>query len=343
MRILHVIAEMYDKFGLNWILRHFRPCLFSEIPVLAYHRIMDIPCDYPFDPGLISASVDDFQFQMEFIKHYYQPVSMSEFIKSLYGGKKLPKNAIIVTFDDGFIDNYTHAYPILRELQIPATIFVTTDFINSVETIWYERLAHFFYYTKYQHIKITELDLDLNDNNSSENRRKNYLVLMEKLKLIDNSIRIKILNELYVEYDDPYAKSDPSVKSLSKPMTWEHLREMSGNNIEIGSHTVTHPILSLVSDDVLEREVKISKEVIENQISKPVDSIAYPVGQMESFDRRVVKACINAGYKVGFTYLDNIDKMKYLDMFLIDRLHVDCDGIRSLFKSKLTLPELFCE
>ena len=304
---------------------------------------MDVGDDYPFDIGLISATRGSFWEQMKYIKTSYRPISMSELVNFFEKGIKLPRKSILVTFDDGFDDNYHTAFPILKELDIPATIFVTTDFINSTETIWYERLAYFFNKVSADQIYLSKLDEKVTLDDDLKTRRSRYAYVIEKLKLVQDKVRNDILNDLYSEYGDPYVSISPDDKKLSISMTWDELREMQQNNIEIGSHTVSHPILSMLNEEQLGFEIGESKKIIENQLQESVDTIAYPVGQFESYSNNVINATKSAGYKIGFSYIDAMNNLKMLNRYSVPRLHVDMDSPLSLFKSKLCLPEVFCE
>lgn len=304
---------------------------------------MDVEEDYPFDIKLISARRDDFWEQMKYIKTNYQPISMSELVDFFEKNKKLPRKPILITFDDGFDDNYHTAFPILKELDIPATIFVTTDFINSTETIWYERLAYFLNKFSTGEVYLPKLGEKITLDDDLKTRRLMYEYVIGKLKLVQDKVRNDILNDLYYEYGDPYVSISPDDKKLSMSMTWGELREMQQNNIEIGSHTVSHPVLSMLNEEQLRFEIDESKKIIENQLQGSVDTIAYPVGQSESYSTDVINAAKAAGYKIGFSYIDAMNNIKKLNRYSVDRLHVDLDGPLSLFKSKLCLPEIFCE
>lgn len=343
MRKLYLAAEVNMYSGLEAIIRTIRGAFISEIPVLAYHRIMDVKEDYPFDVDLVSATPDMFKKQMEFIKKNFNPITMQQFIASLDGGEKLPKRPVLVTFDDGFKDNYSIAYPILRELDIPATIFVATDFISSDETIWFDKLAFFFNRIDASEIKIPKLNLTVNIENSMDARRDCYTRVIEKLKLVDNSLRLLVLEELYAQYGDVYKTRTDEESALSEAMTWTDLKEMSENGISIGSHSVTHPILSMLNPNELSYEIDESKKMLENQLAKPIDSIAYPVGQYESYTKEVVSTIKNSGYIAAFSYVPGISKRKSLEHYSIKRLHVDLDNTLAMFKSKISLPEIFNE
>ena len=341
MRKLHKAAAVFTRTGMHNLFRKMRPYFCNELPILTYHRVISSPCNYPFDSNLISACPDVFQQQMKYIKSNYNPISMSEFIEALDNRKNLPKNSVMVTFDDGFEDNYRNAYPILKELDIPATFFVATDYIGKSETIWYERLAYFFNRVNTHEIYIKELNLtfSLNENNNLPH----YENLIEQLKIINDSQRSKILHTLYQEYGDPYLNIPANEDKLSKFMTWEQLKEMSKNNMTIASHSHTHPILSMLPQEKLHTELSVSKKIIEKNLGTPVNSIAYPDGQEESFSKAVRNEVVANNYKAGFSFMPGVCDLNNVDKYNIKRLHVNSNDTLSLFKAMLSFPNVFAE
>ncbi len=115
-----------------------------SVTILAYHRVLDVPVedDFPFDIELVSATVRDFAAQMAYVREHYRPATFETVIAHLDRGEQPPRGTVIVTFDDGFADNYENAFPVLRSLGMPATIFLATGYLDRGDTYWYERLAH---------------------------------------------------------------------------------------------------------------------------------------------------------------------------------------------------------
>ncbi len=339
MRKLHLAAEVFAKLGFHRILAAYSGMFSKKVPVLTYHRVGLPVADYPFDKGLYSATIEEFTTQMNYIKANYSPLTMTQMIAYINGEFTLPKNPILITFDDGFEDNYRLAFPILKARGIPATFFVTTDFIGSNETLWYERLAYFFNRVEVARVKIDALSLDL-PIRGKRSRTKAYLKTVERLKLVKNKERLAILVGIYEEYGDPYVYISQDELELSKSMSWEQLKEMLANGMDIGAHSISHPILSMLDESEIEHEIVGCKKLIELQLGCNIDSIAYPVGQHESYSPEVIEQTVNAGYKIGFSFVDGVGcPSKYS----IERLHVDIHAPFSLFKSKIAFPRLFCE
>jgi peptidoglycan/xylan/chitin deacetylase (PgdA/CDA1 family) len=125
-------------------------------------------------------------------------------------------------------------------------------------------------------------------------------------------------------------------------MNWAQVRELSDAGMEIGSHSVSHPVLAQIEDDdVLRRELHDSKAAIEHHTGRPVVSLAYPVGGRAAYDDRVVAATREAGYRFAFTYGAGPNRLDALDGYRIKRLAVERYVSRNRFAAMLAAPPLF--
>lgn len=330
-----VLTSVKAHKPIRWMRKSFR----SLVPILAYHRVMDLPPDYPFDSDLISATVEEFEFQMRYLKKYYDPISMKELIELMQGKDIKKKHPVMVTFDDGFLDNYSNAFPILKELDIPATFFVTTDFIDHQDILWYEKLAYFIKKTSLPNFTIERLSLRLEITSYQGSRQHIYTQVVEQLKQLNNDVREKILLELFQQEPKvlEYMFAD---KALSMPMSWDQIREMQQSGMDVGSHSLSHPVLSNIDLTTLRHELSQSKQRLEKELGVPIRSIAYPVGQTESISETVERETRKAGYEIGFSYIDEVNRS---NLFSVSRIHIEYGMPRSFFICKLMLPEVFCE
>lgn len=317
-----------------------RSFVWSEIAILAYHRVLDSWNEesFEFDPELISASVEDFYWQMGYIKRHYSPVTFRQVLNHLNGATPLPPRAIIVTFDDGFDDNYVHAFPVLRALDIPATFFLATGYIGQARTFWFDWLFFLCNQAAATGMPVRIGGNELHLSNDIANRRIEIDdILSHAKRLPDAELRSdleKLEQKLGLEF--PAAGF-----AQSRPLSWDQVREMAACGIEFGSHTVTHPILTNLTRIQLDEELTNSKSQLEQQLERIVDAIAYPVGGKFAFNSPVVEAVRNAGYKIATSYLPGINNLKSLDLFRLRRLRVERYTSHEDFKGMLALPEFF--
>lgn len=311
----------------------------ADIPILAYHRVWDVTNEdqFPFDIELVSASVADFGWQMNHVRMNFSPITFKTLLRILDGEEEAPPRPVVITFDDGFDDNYQHAFPILNALGVPATMFISTGYIDGERTFWYDRLANLLLRTPHASLDFEEFGgpIELGD---IQSRRRVIGRVLTELKRMPNTRRLEVLERLEVRLGLSQFDLDAF---QSHPMDWNQVREMAAAGIEIGSHTVTHPILSNLTDEELRFEMVESRRTIERQIGQPVEVISYPVGGRAEFNERVQQAARDAGYRLGASYIPGTNPLANLDRFGLRRQHVERFTTRSYFASMLGLPELF--
>lgn len=309
----------------------------GRLTVLAYHRVCEVGVedDFPYDPELVSASPADFRWQMQLVQRHFNPISFAALIDSLERGAPLPARALIVSFDDGHRDNYEHAFPVLRGLGIPATIFLSTGYIGARGTFWFDRVAHLLHRTHPGTLSLPGACFSavLGDVRS---RRQAAETLLQCLKRVPNTVRLEILQEL--ERLAPAGPGGGAEKSGA--MSWEQVRQMSEAGVEFGSHAVSHPILTALDDAELARELTDSRRTIEEQTGKRCEVLAYPGGS-GAYDARVLEAVRASGYRLGVSYLAGINRLRRLERFAIRRLHVERYTSRAYFASLLAFPRVF--
>ena len=309
------------------------------VPILAYHRILDVPNEdeFPFDIELVSASVSAFAEQMTFIKDQYQPITLADLLACLDNERPPPRGAIVVSFDDGFADNYYNAFPILRRLGIPATIFLSTGYLDRQEMYWYEKLTHDVMTTRATQLRLLD-EPPWAIGEDARSRRSVMAELLRRLKRVRNPLRLGCLADLDRQLSPP---KDCNDDSRSGPMTWGQVAEMARAGIEFGSHSVTHPVLSMLDPAALDFELQASKASIEAVTGQPCQTIAYPVGGVETFNPQVQQAAQAAGYRLGLTYVTGVDVPADWDPFALHRLHVERYTNIHRFRAMLAAPELF--
>lgn len=277
-----------------------------KLVILTYHRICETRPDYPFDLELISASPEQFDWQAKWLASNADPITFLDLAEIEAGLRKMPKRPVIVTFDDGFDDNYQIASPILHEHGVPATFFVSTDYIGTERVFWYDWLAHQVLNPDAERISIESLDLDQALPSSMAERRTMTAALLNTVKRAPYAKQQLLIAEL--ERSQLRDKGN-QYRHLSRTMSWDNLREMSSKGMEIGSHGAAHLMLSKLDDAQLTHELTASKQTIEQHIGQSVCSIAYPVGESDACDERVFAYAQKAGYQYGCVFMPGANKL----------------------------------
>ena len=327
-----LLATTLSKLKLNVFFRNVRRLFVEDVRIIAYHRICEI--DEYNDKELVSASCKEFEKQVIYIKKHYNAISFSELIECIRNKSSFPKNALIITFDDGFADNYINAFPILKKHQLSATFFISTGYIDTKETFWFNLLSR---------LVKTNAGGVFNIENSefciSNDLKEQEILLLDLLVLLKNRPnlkRLEILNDLTSQLSNR-GPCDP----LSLPMTWENIKEMGKYKIEFGSHTVTHPILSQLTEQELENEIRTSKKDLEEHLGRKIQTISYPEGMEYAYNKKVIDIVDKAGYELGCSYIPGVNKLDSLELFQLKRMHVERYVNFDLFRSMLAMPEIF--
>lgn len=336
-----IVSDLLFGLGLISVLGSMRSSVISDLRVLAYHRVLPEldEASFEFDAELVSATRAEFDWQMAYVARRFNPVSCEQVAAALNGGPPLPKRAVMITFDDGFRDNYDVAYPVLHRRALSAVFFLTSGYIDKHEIFWFDWLVHVLLRTTATTIRLDVLNLTLTMGPSIECRRQSAIELLRVLKVVTESERTVALQQLREATAVAIA---PVTDRQSACMTWDQIREMSAGGMEFGSHTVTHPILSTIGDLAhLRFELEESKAAIERETGRPVLALAYPVGGRMAVSDAVVAAVDQSGYKFAFTYEPGCNKPSRCERFLLKRLQVERYTTRSLFAASMEMPEIF--
>jgi len=276
--IKRCLAQVAAKFG-----PHTRSHRTPQLLILMYHRILphDDERAKTEEPGMI-VTPDSFRNHINYISDYFEIVRLSQWIDQKNRGIPLPPKACAITFDDGWVDNYEHAFPILKESAVPATIFLVSDLIGTNKKFWPERLARVMttVTTKQsQYWHATEFDWL---RNSVKNYRFSTVApTQEEISQIISCVKLLTDHEIYARLDAiemmPGMDNDDNTSVL---LNWSQVNEMiTSGLIDIGSHTQKHTRLnSGTPDNFLEEEIISSKKHIEQHTGQEVKTFCFPNG-----------------------------------------------------------------
>lgn len=278
--------------------------------ILTYHRFSESGTD-----GRTSANA--FGEQLAYLSAHYRLVSLSTLADYLSRDERLPRGLAAIAIDDGYRDAYEIAYPILREYNAPATLFVVTQFVDRKIWLWTDKLRYIAIRARRKNLRITinnrALSLNLDGFSS---RMEAAGEINSALKLADDDVKdasiIRVASALGVE--------SPALPPAEfGPVTWDQAREMDVNGVQIGSHTSTHPILPRVSGERLRAELIDSRARLELMLNRKVDLFCYPNGD---YDERVSSAVAAAGYRCAVTVEPGLNG-KHSDLLRLRRVHTD--------------------
>lgn len=313
----------------------------GELMVVLYHRVVD-PADVgQLDPDLIDAAPADFDAQMATLARRFHPVSIDEVLAAHRSARPLPPGSVLVTFDDGYRDNYENAFPILKRHGIPGLFFISTGHVESRRLFWWEQLSLFVRRSNLTRAVLeypTRKELDLS---SPAARAAVVRALNRTVKDIYGLDVERFLIEVARACQVPWTDAEATALADPALMTWDQVREMRRAGMGIGSHTHSHRVLNTLQAADLQHELRGSRVLLEQRLGEPVTTIAYPVGKSIAGLPWVKQALADAGYELGFTTTPGTNAIgAATDPFDLRRLPIDRGLPAAVSQMFLSFPAL---
>jgi peptidoglycan/xylan/chitin deacetylase (PgdA/CDA1 family) len=322
-------------------LRRYVPV--PNLSIVTYHHVQEDDPAYTYDPDVADATPAQFRRQIETLAKYCTPIGVDELIRAVEG-EPLPKNPIMITFDDGYRSCHDVALPILRAVGVRATFFVSTSFVEERRLYWWERIALAVSQTKVARATITyprPLELDLA--NPKVRRTLNDLVKNTAGLDIDRFLAelcVALRVEWNLEIEREYANG--------LIMTWDQVRAMTRAGMDVESHGRRHRVLKTLDDDMLHDELAGSRADLEAALGRRVRAVAYPVGRTIAKETRIRDAIASAGYRIGLTNASGVNRVWPLamrgvmpiDPFDVRRLSTDRAMSDAMFLTQVAVPQL---
>jgi len=296
----------------------------SKVVVLAYHGFTD----QRTHPGIENSQgkhlhVDTFRAQLAYLAKHYNVVPLQQIVDHYAGRAPLPPRALAITIDDGYESNYALAFPALAEHHLPATIFLTTDFVDQKELQWTDRIEYSLSATS-----APRLDVAVGDRRLSYDLSSRALKLAcdrdlrTRLKMIPQESRSAIVDSIETRLEKRLRIGE-DIAPIYRPLAWPQVREMLASGlISVGSHTVSHLIITRCAPDRAREELVTSKRRIEQQTTTPCRLFCYPNGQVGCFDDSTKAMLGDAGYWCGITTVFGMNNGSS-DVFELKRLYTD--------------------
>lgn len=255
--------------------------------ILYYHRVND-----DGDPFFGGIPVRTFARQMEILQRFFHLLPLQELVERAVQ-EDLPPKAMALTFDDGYRDNYLNAFPILKELRLPATIFLATGALDSQGPLWHDRIFRAFSRTRRLSLPFQGGEYALR---GLQEKRLSLQAVLNHLRKLSPGERDAVIENVLQVLEVPESKEDGMDK-----LNWQDVEEMARNGITFGAHTVTHPILTRLPLAEAAKEILSSKETIENKLHLPVRLFSYPNGSREDFNESIKEILREAGFVGALT------------------------------------------
>ena len=286
------------------------------IIVLNYHRIGN-PNETQYDPLVFSATANEFEWQLGYLKRHFDIATLDDVVAMATGNKPL-RAAVLITFDDGYRDNYTLAFPRLRAAGVPATFFLPTAFIGSDRLPWWDLIAYILKHARRNPIRLSypfpvQLDTE------KQGLKTAIAVALRAYKNPAMKDHDRFIAELLKSSDSVL----PSPSAETCFMNWQEAREMQAGGMAFGSHTHNHEILTKLPVESQREELEVSRQILERELNRSIATLAYPVGGAQSFSVETQMAAMRSGYVAAFSFYGGFNLQANVHPFDIRRFGVE--------------------
>jgi peptidoglycan/xylan/chitin deacetylase (PgdA/CDA1 family) len=269
--------------------RRFRPGAI----ILNYHRIADLASD-PY-----CVAPEAFAQHLEYVRRTCRSMHLLDMVDAVQCGS-LPERAVVITFDDSYVETLQQAYPLLARAQIPATVFVIAGDIDRPPRSWEDCLEQVLIHSTGVPLRL-RLRVRGEDYEwligETEQRQQAHATICQIMRSLSPAEQIDVLNDL-ATWAGLCGNEHPSYCAMTSA---ELIQLTQDGLVELGAHTLTHPVLSTLSPEAQQAEIVGSREMIESIIRKPVLTFAYPHGQNEDFTNETTGIVKAAGFRVACT------------------------------------------
>lgn len=301
--------------------------------VLNYHRVGE-HIGQPWDHTLWSANAEALDDHLAMLERHADVIGPEDVERAVQVGSR--GRRVMLTFDDGYRDNFDLAYPLLRRHGMSATFFLTTGFIDHPFVPWWDEIAWMV-----RNARVEQMDLD------------GWLDGLDVLDLTDRDAAIARLVACYKrlasERTGSFLSHIAQVTGSGRCeagaedlwMTWGMAREMRAGGMSIGGHTVTHPVLSSIPLERQEEEIDVCGRRLEEELGDAMRWFAYPVGSAGTFTRDTQQVLRLRGVQLAFSFYGGYGRFSGWDPFDVPRVHVGRSLGAELLRAMVLMPGLF--
>jgi peptidoglycan/xylan/chitin deacetylase (PgdA/CDA1 family) len=303
------------------------------ITVLTFHRAAQ-PGPGFFDDGVVDTTPEAFDKQVAFCTRWFDVVGIDELIAFKNGGK-LPKNPMVITFDDGYLDNHDVVLPILQKYGAKAVFFIATSYLEERRLFWWDRISWILKSTEKPHIEIKypfEEQICLNPKPKGIRRALRIVKDTHGIDLTRYIAELETAAGVALEREEERKIADQML------MTWDQVRALREAGMDVQSHTATHRVLQTVPEDQLEAELLGSRLVLERVLGERITAVSYPVGKPLKYTPHVRRAVADAGYELGFSNATGVNHRWDFDPLDAKRLSLDVGLGDAFFRTMVALP-----
>jgi peptidoglycan/xylan/chitin deacetylase (PgdA/CDA1 family) len=267
------------------------------LSILTYHRFPAHLGSELFDDGVVDTSAEEFERHVVCLKRHFAVIGVDELCAFGAGGK-LPLNAVAITFDDGYLDNYSQALPILRKHACKAIFFVATSFVSERRLYWWDRVAYQLKHSTRDAITLNYPNLfrvELSDRAAAVFKTLRFIKARRAFDMT------RLLDELTLATGVAWSSELERAFADKLLMNWDQVRALKQAGMDVQSHTRSHRVLQTLPADALRLELEGSRSDLLRELGEPARALAYPIGKPLEAASPIRAAMRRAGYQIGLT------------------------------------------
>lgn len=322
-----ILLHCIETLGGFQLMRHIKK---NDPIILMYHRILK-------DELINGLAPQEFEKQIAYIHKHFNVVSIEDLLQDIKNNTTKPYS-LALTFDDGHYDFYTNAWPILKKFNVPASLYITTGFVDGTTWLWPDLLKYILLNSNTAILNVENLG-DISTHNTEHHN--SWHKLGDHCLTLSAEARNKLLFKLA---DDAKITVSNTPQPPFHSVSWPQLQEMHKEGLVVGSHTVTHPILSSLSTTSLQYELAMSAATIQQHLGTAPTGICYPNGRPEDINEDVIKAAELTGYTYGL--MGRNSKFNATRTFKIGRIPANKDFFYfkwTLARRKQDIPDSYIQ
>ncbi|WP_233153020.1 polysaccharide deacetylase family protein [Motiliproteus sp. MSK22-1] len=286
-----------------------------------FHRIGDWR-QTEFDPCVYSCTGEDLAKYVEFIKCNFRVISLDDLKEILAKDLPIVEPLALLTFDDGYRDNYEVAYPVLKKASVPATFFITTSLVESHVVPWWDEIAWHVKQCAGLDIKLSSWDSSIQISpgiaEGTFSSKGQIRAVLQKVKAGQASVDSQL--------DELRALTGKSIKEEggeSMFMSWSQIRAMVDTGMTVGAHSHSHQVFTGLSEDELKFELSHSKQLLESNLDMEISALSYPVGAVSTYSSSMFAEIEQQGYQLAFSFNAHTNINLQKNRFQLGRIPVD--------------------
>ena len=318
------LCKLLYASGILKLIQWFNNLTQKRVTILMFHRVGSYRPGEPAGLPTLFVQPESFRQIIAVIQKHYNVISMSEYCRRISNDEPLPRNSLVITFDDGYRDSFRNAFPLLKQHHLPFLLYIPSALLNGGVDYWWDCVYNLCVSLTPKQLLagITaahlengiEMDLINAITCLQNDRHIMALRFVEAVGELPELLRKKIIAKLEMIY----AEGKPGLPGESEIMDFADVKMLLEMGGEIGSHTISHRFLDKAPASLVWEEVAASKKAIEKKLSTDVLSFAYPAGRMTPEIRDKVE---QAHYMTACTIEEGVNA-KLSDPYLLNRVNV---------------------